>query len=86
MKWYFPSDSVGGAPIPKGFRRHATRTGIQNRHPLLLEYLLRGLVQESCLRVDWHSNGAEIERISDVLEYSEMAAPLSRESGSGHPH
>jgi hypothetical protein len=84
MIWDFPSDSFGGALIPKAFRRHATRTGIQCRHPLLLGYLLR--VQESCLRVDWHSSGAEIERISDVLEYSEMAAPLSRESGSGHPH
>lgn len=46
-----PFDSFGGAsPIPKDFRRQASPTGIQCRHPLRPGTLLRGLVQESCLR------------------------------------
>lgn len=46
-----PFDSFGGAgPIPKDFRRQASPTGIRCRHPLRPGYLLRELVQESCLR------------------------------------
>ena len=46
-----PFDSFGGAcPIPKDFRRQASLTGIQCHHLLRPGNLLRGLVQESCLR------------------------------------
>lgn len=79
------SDSLGVPPIPKGFRRRATRAVIRHRHhPSLVGYLLRDLVQKIGAREGYYSKVVEIARLNDVPEWSGMGAPFDHEGANGY--